>query len=98
MTLLDRLIDRSIPIPVTGCLIWLGSDSGNGYGKIRVKGKSKMAHRVMYEITVGPIPDGKILDHKCRCRLCIEPNHLEPVTHRVNTLRGEAVLFGPIDR
>ena len=51
-----------------------------------------MAHRVAYELTNGPIPDGLELDHLCRVRHCVNPSHIEAVTHRENTLRGT----GPI--
>lgn len=47
------------------------------------------AHRVVYEELVGPIPDGLMLDHLCRVRHCVNPEHLEPVTNRENVLRGE---------
>lgn len=48
-----------------------------------------MAHRVAYELLVGPIPDGLVLDHLCRNRGCCNPRHLEPVTNEQNILRGE---------
>jgi len=51
-------------------------------------GKRYLAHRVSYEVFVGPIPDGMIIDHLCRNRACILPTHLEPVTHAENTRRG----------
>lgn len=47
-----------------------------------------MAHRVAYELLIGPIPAGMTLDHLCRNRLCVNPVHLEAVTNRVNILRG----------
>lgn len=50
------------------------------------------AHRLSYELFVGPIPDGYELDHLCRNRGCVNPAHLEAVTHRVNVLRGLAAL------
>lgn len=70
-----------------GCLIWTGSRL-RGYGKHSFKGKRVMAHRIAYEIVVGPIPNGLTLDHLCRTRPCIWPFHMEPVTNRVNILRG----------
>jgi hypothetical protein len=53
-------------------------------------GKVRLAHRVIYEYLVGPIPDGLSIDHLCRVRHCVNPAHLEPVTHRENVLRGQA--------
>lgn len=46
------------------------------------------AHRISYEMLIGPIPSGLQLDHLCRVRHCVNPQHLEPVTNRVNSLRG----------
>ena len=58
-----------------------------------------MAHRYVYELFRGPIPDGHVLDHVkkkgCKHRDCVNPDHLEPVTQQENTLRGDAVLFKP---
>jgi hypothetical protein len=71
------------------CWLWTGSLS-NGYGNIRPRNGEPMmrAHRFAYELLVGPIPEGLHLDHLCRVRHCVNPDHLEPVTQRVNTLRG----------
>jgi hypothetical protein len=60
----------------------------NGYGKINVGGYPRYAHRVVYEAIVGPIPDGLELDHLCRVPACVNPAHLEAVTHAVNIARG----------
>jgi len=74
-----------------GCWEWLGFITLNGYGRTNFPGvKTRLAHRLVYELLVGPIPDGLTLDHLCRNRSCVNPAHLEPVTMKVNTLRGES--------
>lgn len=75
----------------TPCWEWLGYKTKGGYGKFRVEGKSPYAHRFAYEHFVGTIPDGLELDHLCRVRHCVNPEHLEAVTHRENMLRGESL-------
>ena len=71
-----------------GCWIWTGIINGYGYGQVIDHGRRPMAHRKMYETLVGPIPEGLTLDHLCRVHACVNPGHLEPVTIRENTLRG----------
>jgi hypothetical protein len=73
--------------PTTGCWIWAGAITA-GYGRVKRNGRTDMAHRVAYELHVGPIPAGLHLDHLCRNRACVNPAHLEPVTRRTNILRG----------
>ena len=72
----------------TGCWEFNGATSPGGYGFVRVSGKNLYAHRFVYEQMVADIPDGLQLDHLCRNRRCVNPAHLEPVTPRINTLRG----------
>lgn len=73
----------------TGCWIWTGSTDHNGYGQVRRNTVLRLAHRWVYELFVGPVPEGLDLDHLCRVRACCRPDHLEPVTRRVNILRGD---------
>lgn len=61
----------------------------NGYGSVRVDGRTVLAHRYSYEIHVGPIPEGLVIDHLCKNKGCIRPDHLEPVTQRENVMRGD---------
>lgn len=77
----------------TGCLTWQGRLNRNGYGRIRVGTRRIGAHKVNYLLTFGMYKKGLVLDHICRNRACVNPLHLEPVTVRENTLRGEAKLF-----
>lgn len=71
-----------------GCWLWTGSTSDGGYGRLNVYGKQQQAHRFAYELLQAPIPEGKTLDHLCRNRACVNPDHLEPVSLRTNILRG----------
>lgn len=72
----------------TECWEWQGPDNGVGYGKIKVDGDFLYAHRYGYELFVGEIPDGLVIDHLCRNPSCVNPWHLEPVTQRINSQRG----------
>lgn len=70
------------------CWEWVGARFGSGYGAINRDGHTISAHRVSYELLVGPIPDGLELDHLCRNRWCVRPDHLEPVVHVENVRRS----------
>ena len=87
----DERFWRCVDITDT-CWLWTGSAINTGYGYIQHKVCGKMtrclAHRYSYEYHKGPIPDDLELDHLCRVPLCVNPEHLEAVTHRVNVLRG----------
>ena len=71
------------------CWNWKGGQNHNGYGLFQLNGKLWLAHRVSYEWSKGPIPEGLEIDHICRNPSCINPNHLEAVTHLENIRRGE---------
>lgn len=75
-------------LDVSGCWVWTGNLNDSGYGRINVAGRPMRAHRVSYRLFVGLIPDGLTLDHTCRRRACINPQHLEPVTMQENLRRG----------
>ena len=83
----DRILTK---IDAAGpCWEWTGTvRSDNGYGQVSVDYRSTLAHRAVWEILVGPIPDGMTLDHLCRNRSCVNPDHLEVVTIGVNTGRS----------
>lgn len=74
-----------------GCMSWLASKNPFGYGQIKVGFRPVVAHRVSYALRVGTVPEGMEIDHLCRNRVCVAPNHLEAVTHRVNMLRGKTI-------
>jgi hypothetical protein len=80
--------DRRYDVDENGCWLWRGGRFENGYAQIRYDGKTRRAHRVIYEVLVGPIQAGLVLDHLCRVRHCVNPDHLEVVTERENIYRG----------
>jgi len=90
--LMDRVQAKISPEPMSGCWLWTGYlAGGQGYGGIEIRGQQCLAHRVVYELLVGPIPEGLELDHLCRNRCCVNPDHLEAVTSKVNVLRGVGI-------
>lgn len=73
-----------------GCWIWLGKPTAGGYGRANRGGRYVAAHRAVYEAHRGRIPDGLELDHLCAVRMCVNPKHLEVVTHAENLRRARA--------
>jgi hypothetical protein len=76
------------------CLLWDGATDRKGYGRIKVAGRLEAVHRMAWQSEVRPIPDGLTIDHVkargCVHKNCVKVAHLEPVTSRVNTLRGSS--------
>ncbi len=70
------------------CWPWFGAHNGLGYGQMGAGPTRLYAHRLSYELAKGPIPTGLELDHLCRNSVCVNPKHLEAVTHQENNLRG----------
>lgn len=81
MTPREHIEQRSIDNG-RGC--WVFRGESNKYGALRVNNRSRPAHRVSYELYVGPIPAGYQIDHKCRTPGCVNPDHLQAVTHKQN--------------
>jgi hypothetical protein len=84
---------RYVKVDAAGCWIWTGSRMKSGYGRFKVRSyETRFAHRVAYEIWVGPIPSDHQLDHLCSVKPCVNPTHLEPVTHGENVRRWAATI------
>jgi len=80
--------ERKFIIAPSGHWIWTANMLPNGYGQM----DKKYAHRLSHEFYIGPIPDGFVIDHLCRVRNCVNPQHLQAVTQKVNTSRGSASI------
>lgn len=88
----QRFVDK-VHVTAAGCWEWVGAGAGgqDGYGRFWDGQRVVLAHRYAYETVVGPIPEGLELDHVCRNQPCVrpDPDHLEAVTHVVNSRRGD---------
>ena len=92
----NRFWSKVTPMEVGGfrhgdCWGWLGGSTSNGYGGFTLVDRKTSAHRYAYEHLVGPVPTELTLDHLCRVRRCVNPNHLEVTTRGQNVLRGVGV-------
>ena len=85
----EPLWDKVV-ISESGCWIRTEGLTDKGYAKLYHDGKRHRAHRLYYTLLAGPIPEGLVLDHLCRVRNCVNPDHLEPVTQLVNVRRGRS--------
>lgn len=91
--LLERFLNKIRPQGNDGCWLWAGalsSGSKGGYAYIwhRERGRVECAHRVSWELFRGPVPEGMTIDHICRVRNCVRPDHLRVATHRENVMAG----------
>ena len=84
---IEHRIER---IPESGCWIWMDTLTGHGYGNVKIAKRYYGAHRAVFLHFGGDIPEGMELDHLCGVRSCVNPYHLEAVTHRENILRSRA--------
>ena len=89
MTSQDRILTNIVV--VENCWEWLGSTDSSGYGSLSFRGKCASAHTLSYRAFRGEIPAGLEIDHLCRNRRCVNPWHMEPVTHHANIMRGDLV-------
>ena len=80
----DRIWNKVIPVPWSGCWLWLGETDSWGYGRVWWNGRKHMAHRVVYKVLKGRIY--RTLDHRCVCANCVNPDHLRDVTQRKNNM------------
>jgi hypothetical protein len=90
ITSYNVLEDRRV-VPQGECLVWTGTGTrsdGGGYGQVMIARQRYLVHRLAYEQSIGPIPEGLTIDHLCRTKRCVRPDHLEPVSSRENSLRG----------
>lgn len=98
MTIADRILARCMPIPECGCLVYLGAWTGSDYGSIKYQCDTLTTHRAVWESINGPLPPELDLDHLCRVRPCCNVDHLEPVTRRVNILRGVGIAANNVKK
>lgn len=90
-----NLIDRfnSKIIKTGNCWEWISLKSTNNYGIFRLNNKNYSSHRLSYELYKGKIPEGLVIDHLCKNTLCVNPDHLEAVTQKINLYRGNTVTL-----
>jgi hypothetical protein len=86
--LMDRFWAKVEPEPNSGCWLWTGAIGGGGYGHFRLGRIVRASHRIAYEAMRGQHAAGLELDHLCRVTTCVNPWHLEAVTHKVNMHRS----------
>lgn len=89
----ERGFREKYVVNLEGCWLWTAATDGCGYGWFGSSGGRAKAHRYSYEVAVGSIPEGLCIDHLCRVRCCVNPDHLEAVTLAENVRRGKSGEF-----
>lgn len=79
-------------IEENGCWRWLGNISSAGYGRLRIAGRAEYAHRYYYVFYKNKLTPGKVLDHLCKNRYCVNPEHIEEVSYYTNNIRGTCYI------
>ncbi len=85
-TVAERLDEYSLPVPWSGCALWMGRIDERGYGRIYVRGRNTTAHRAAWEVMRGQIPHGLCVLHKCDVKCCVNPEHLFLGTQHDNVI------------
>lgn len=92
LTVLPTNMQTKIRISESGCWDWTGALNGKGYSSVGFSGKTWLGHRVSYTVAVSKIPDGLTIDHLCRNKRCVNPEHLEVVSRAENSRRASRVI------
>jgi hypothetical protein len=96
MSDLRKRFEAKYVVDASGCWLWQGFIDKAGYGRLRLGGRTLpvgYAHRISHELFKGPIPEGLHIDHLCRVRICVNPDHLEAVTNLENVRRGASLTM-----
>lgn len=90
----ERFKEKILPITESGCWLWMSALAGSDYPYVTLMNPKRLrrAHRVVYEMLKERIPEGLQLDHLCRVRACVNPDHLEPVTGQENRRRAHVLV------
>lgn len=81
-----------VPAQPSCCWEWIGERNHKGYGRVSINASRFVVHRVAYSLLIEPVPEDMQIDHLCRTRYCVNPDHLQPVTNRENLVRGYGVI------